>query len=401
MLWESKEQDPAHGPAGQGGHTLYQLLCAVRLWSFALSLLTGRYPIRSKGWAMPASEITFAELIRDAGYQTACIGKWDVSNRKAIIDRMPNAQGFDYYFGALGANDAGRVTFHENNNEAGRTTDMSSLTTLYTDKAIDFLENRRDPNKPFVLYLAHTMMHTVIDASERFRGKSRGGLYGDVVEEFDYETGRLLDTLDELGLRKDTLVIYTTDNGPWNQPAYYESKMGLRPDLDLKFRSKNKKRPAEFFQEKGTIFWGESGPLRNGKGSCYEEDRGCPVLSVGRVRCRPGKRRMLFLRPSISCQPSPPWLGSRFRTTGSSMGSIKANCCSVTAGKGLVKPSFIRAMACARGSGSISRPSTAIPPNGWITTGRRLKNFMTSTRISVRQPTSRKSIRKNWKNSGP
>jgi len=242
------------------------------------ALLTGRYPIRSKGWAMPASEITFAELIRDAGYQTACIGKWDVSNRRAIIDRMPNAQGFDYYFGALGANDAGRVTFHENNNEAGRTTDMASLTTLYTDKAIDFLENRRDPNKPFVLYLSHTMMHTVIDASERFRGKSKGGLYGDVVEEFDYETGRLLDTLDELGLRKDTFVIYTTDNGPWNQPAYYESKMGLRPEADLKFRSKNKKRPAGWFQEKGTIFWGESGPLRNGKGSCYEGGSRVPCI---------------------------------------------------------------------------------------------------------------------------
>jgi len=63
------------------------------------ALLTGRYPIRSKGWSMPASEITFAELMRDVGYQTVCIGKWDVSNRKAIIDRMPNAQGFDYYFG--------------------------------------------------------------------------------------------------------------------------------------------------------------------------------------------------------------------------------------------------------------------------------------------------------------
>jgi len=242
------------------------------------ALLTGRYPIRSKGWAMPASEITFAELIRDVGYQTACIGKWDVSNRKAIIDRMPNAQGFDYYFGALGANDNGSVAFYEDNNEAGRTDDMGSLTTLYTNKAIDFLENRRDPNKPFVLYLAHTMMHTVIDASERFRGKSRGGLYGDVVEEFDYETGRLLDTLDELGLRKDTLVIYTTDNGPWNQPAYYESKMGLRPDPDLKYRSKNKKRPAGFFQEKGTIFWGESGPLRNGKGSCYEGGSRVPCI---------------------------------------------------------------------------------------------------------------------------
>lgn len=365
------------------------------------ALLTGRYPIRSKGWAMPASEITFAELIRDAGYQTACIGKWDVSNRRAIIDRMPNAQGFDYYFGALGANDAGRVTFHENNNEAGRTTDMASLTTLYTDKAIDFLENRRDPNKPFVLYLSHTMMHTVIDASERFRGKSKGGLYGDVVEEFDYETGRLLDTLDELGLRKDTFVIYTTDNGPWNQPAYYESKMGLRPEADLKFRSKNKKGRLAGFRRKEPSFGENPVHCATARGPATREDRGYPVLSVGRVRCRPAKRQMLFLRPSISCQPSPPWLGSRCRTIGSSMGSIKANCCSVSARKGPAKPSFIRAMACARGSGSISRPSTASPSIGWIITGRKLKNFMTSTQTLLRQPTSRKSIRKNWKNSGP
>jgi arylsulfatase A-like enzyme len=213
------------------------------------ALLTGRYPIRSKGWSMPASEITFAELIRNVGYQTVCIGKWDVSNRKAIIDRMPNAQGFDYYFGTLGANDGGRVSFHENNRPAGRTRDMASLTRLYTDKAIDYLKNRRDRKKPFLLYVAHTMMHTIIDASPRFKGKSKGSLYGDVVEEFDYETGRLLDTVDELGLRENTLVIYTTDNGPWNQPAYYKRKKG---------------------HPKGSVFWGNAGPLRNGKGSCYE-----------------------------------------------------------------------------------------------------------------------------------
>ncbi len=181
------------------------------------ALLTGRQPLRSKGWGMPASEITWAELIRKVGYQTACIGKWDVSNRKAIIERMPNAQGFDYYFGALGANDNGMVRFHENNQAAGSTKDMGELTTLYTDKSIAWLKEKRDPEKPFVLYLAHTMMHTIIDASDRFRGKSKGGLYGDVVEEFDFETGRLLDTLDELGLSKNTLVIYTSDNGPWNQ----------------------------------------------------------------------------------------------------------------------------------------------------------------------------------------
>jgi arylsulfatase A-like enzyme len=73
------------------------------------ALLTGRYPVRSKGWSMPATEITFAEMLKEVGYQTACVGKWDVSNRKAVIDRMPNAQGFDYYYDALSANDRGKV----------------------------------------------------------------------------------------------------------------------------------------------------------------------------------------------------------------------------------------------------------------------------------------------------
>ena len=222
------------------------------------ALLTGRYPCRSKGWGMPASEITFAELIKGAGYQTACVGKWDVSNRKAILERMPNAQGFDYFFGALGANDAGKVKFHHNNKEAGTTDDMGGLTTLYTDKSIDFLKNKRDPKKPFVLYLAHTMMHTIIDASDRFRGNSKGGLYGDVVEEFDYETGRLLDVLEELKLSDNTLVLYTSDNGPWNQDKYTKNKKG---------------------HPEGSIFWGDAGPLRNGKGSPYEGGYRLPCIA--------------------------------------------------------------------------------------------------------------------------
>ena len=221
------------------------------------ALLTGRYPVRSKGWGMPASEITFAELMKPAGYQTACIGKWDVSNRKEIIERMPNAQGFDYYYGTLGANDNGFIKFHENNTAVGETEDMSCTIRLYTDKAIDFLENSRDPNKPFVLYLAHTMLHTIIDASPEFKGKSAGGLYGDVVEELDHETGRLLDKLDALGLRDNTLVIYTTDNGPWCQPRYYENKKG---------------------HPEGAIFWGDPGPLRAGKGSAYEAGSRVPCI---------------------------------------------------------------------------------------------------------------------------
>ena len=221
------------------------------------ALLTGRQPIRSKGWSMPASEITFAELMRGSGYQTACIGKWDVSNRKPILERMPNAKGFDYYFGPLGANDGGIVTIHENNKQALVTRKMESLINLYTDKSINFLKEIRDPKKPFLLYLAHTMMHTIIDASPNFRGKSEGGLYGDVVEEFDHETGRLLDTIKELGLKQNTLVIYTSDNGPWNQKKYTMKKQG---------------------HPKGSVFWGESGPLRNGKGSCYEGGYRLPCI---------------------------------------------------------------------------------------------------------------------------
>ena len=206
---------------------------------------------------MPASEITFAEMVREVGYQTACIGKWDVSNRKAIIDRMPNAQGFDYYFGALGANDAGKVTLHSNNKLVGTTDDMAGLTRLYTDKAIEYLEDKRDSKKPFLLYLAHTMMHTIVDASAEFKENTGNNLYRAVVEEFDYETGRLLNTLDRLGLGENTLIIYTTDNGPWNQPKYYENKKG---------------------HPLNSVFWGDAGPFRDGKASIYEGGSHVPCI---------------------------------------------------------------------------------------------------------------------------
>jgi len=221
------------------------------------ALLTGRYPVRSKGWGMPASEYTFAEMLKTAGYQTACIGKWDVSNRKAFIDRMPNAQGFVYYFGPLGANDRGVVKLFHNNEEVGDTRDMAGLIRLYTDKAIDYLESKRDADKPFILYLSHTMMHTVIDASPRFKENTGDDLYRAVVEEFDYETGRLLGKIDELGLKENTLVIYTTDNGPWNQPGYYLNKEGHPP---------------------GSVFWGDAGPFRDGKASLYEGGSHVPCI---------------------------------------------------------------------------------------------------------------------------
>lgn len=235
------------------------------------ALLTGRYPDLSKGWGMPGSEITFAELMKPAGYQTVCIGKWDVSSRKEIIARMPNAQGFDYFFGVLGANDHGVVDFHENNTPAGSSTNMACFTHLYTEKAIDFLENHRNPEQPFLLYLSHTMMHTVIDASPQFKGTSKGGLYGDVVDEFDFETGRLLDKLEELGLSDNTLVIYTTDNGPWCQEKYRRAKVGLT-------KTGAKRKSELWYMPEDSIFWGDPGQLRGGKGSSYEAGSRVPCI---------------------------------------------------------------------------------------------------------------------------
>ena len=134
---------------------------------------------------------------------------------------------------------------------------MGRLTEQYTDQAIHFLSQKRDPQKPFLLYLAHTMMHTIIDASPKFKNQSEGGLYGDVVEEFDFHTGRLLDTLQHLELDENTVVIYTSDNGPWNQPAYTNNKKG---------------------HPEGSTFWGESEGLRDGKGSCYEAGSRAPCI---------------------------------------------------------------------------------------------------------------------------
>lgn len=218
------------------------------------ALLTGRYPVRSHGWSMPASEITVAELLQQQGYTTACFGKWDVSNRQAILERMPNAQGFDEYYGTLGANDNGQVALHHNHEQVGTTSEMASLTKLYTDKSIEFLKAHQ--TEPFFLYLAHTMVHSVIDASEEFKGTSKGGLYGDTVQELDFHVGRLLDAVDELGLRDSTLVIFTTDNGPW-----WNAKESLAK------------------RHNDQIAWGSSGPLREGKGSTYEGGLRVPCLA--------------------------------------------------------------------------------------------------------------------------
>jgi arylsulfatase A-like enzyme len=177
---------------------------------------------------------------------------------------MPNNQGFDYYFGPLGANDSGKVIFHENNEAAGGTDDMGSLTKMYTDKSIDWLKENHEG--PFLLYLAHTMVHSIIDASPEFKGKSGGNLYDDTIEELDFHTGRLLDVINELGLRDNTLVIFTSDNGPWSN---HEESLGPKHN--------------------GQIGWGTFGPLRAAKGSTYEGGLRVPAIMRWPGHISPGR----------------------------------------------------------------------------------------------------------------
>jgi arylsulfatase len=160
-------------------------------------------------------EITIAEVLKTKGYTTACFGKWDLarhSQRKFNPKLMPNHQGFDYFFGTPTSND-GFVDLFRNEKRIEEKADMNLLTQRYTDEAIRFI--KANQSKPFFVYLPHTMPHTRLGASKDFKGKSPRGLYGDVIEEIDHSTGRILDALEELGLEKNTYVLFTSDNGPW------------------------------------------------------------------------------------------------------------------------------------------------------------------------------------------
>jgi arylsulfatase len=205
-------------------------------------------------WQLNGAEITVAELLKDAGYATACIGKWDLSGRAVRAGQMPNDQGFDSYFGPISANDPGKVGLWENRKFVAIEEDMGRLTGLYTDKAVEFIRQNRD--HPFFLYLAHTMPHVRIDASAEFKSKSAGGLYGDVIEEIDFNTGRILDALREQGLDRNTYVLFTSDNGPWLSAG-----------------------------DKG----GSALPLRDGKGSFWEGGSRVPAVLWGPGKVPAGK----------------------------------------------------------------------------------------------------------------
>ena len=210
------------------------------------ALLTGRYPIRSgmcndrlrvlrrnSAGGLPATEITFAQAAKTAGYATACIGKWHLGNYMNDPAHHPLKHGFDFYFGLPHSNDMnpapaapkGAIKRLDQQNEwwnaplfrneelIEQPADQHTLTKRYTEQATQFIHAQHD--KPFLLYVAHTFPHVPLFASKEYAGKSRRGLYGDVVEEIDWSVGQILEALRKDGLDKDTFVFFTSDNGPW------------------------------------------------------------------------------------------------------------------------------------------------------------------------------------------
>ena len=195
-------------------------------------ILTGCYPNRvgihnafmpdaKKG--LNPSELTIAEMLKEQGYATAIYGKWHLGDAPEFL---PNQHGFDDYFGIPYSNDMWplhpqqgpvfnfkALPLLENGQVLDTLTDQSQLTTQLTQRAVSFITDKKD--QPFFLYVAHPQPHVPLYVSEKFKGKSAHGLYGDVIMELDWSVGEILKALKDNGLEEDTLVIFTSDNGPW------------------------------------------------------------------------------------------------------------------------------------------------------------------------------------------
>jgi arylsulfatase A len=250
------------------------------------ALLTGRYALRSgmtgprvvlfpnsKG-GLPAAEITLAEALQTADYATAHIGKWHLGIHAGA---RPQDQGFDETYGLPYSNDmdarpgAGpsgsptpkqdgwNVPLIHNGKIIEQPADQTTLTRRYTEHAVKFI--RANKSKPFFLYFAHTFPHVPLFASPAFKGKSRAGIYGDAVEEIDWSVGQVLSTLRHEGLAENTLVVFSSDNGPW----LIMSNQG-----------------------------GSAGLLRDGKGSTWEGGQRVPGIAW-----MPGK-----IKPAVTSQPA-------------------------------------------------------------------------------------------------
>lgn len=206
------------------------------------ALLTGRYPIRSgmcgnrrvlfpnSTGGLPSSEVTIAEALQQTGYATAHVGKWHLGIHEGS---RPLDQGFQRSFGLPYSNDMDaranlpkgssgsptpppdgwNVPLLRDGKIVEQPADQTTLTKRYTEEAIKFIAEQK--GKPFFLYFAHTFPHVPMFASPDFKGKSRAGIYGDAVEELDWSVGQVLATLRKEGIAENTLVFFTSDNGPW------------------------------------------------------------------------------------------------------------------------------------------------------------------------------------------
>ncbi|MDX1284860.1 MAG: sulfatase [Draconibacterium sp.] len=194
-------------------------------------LLTGRYPKRAglheaviypfSEHGLSPEEFTMAEMFQENGYATACIGKWHLGHKEQF---MPNNHGFDYYYGVPYSNDMDSHFYKHNNFQSPplpvlRNTELKEqgppqkyLTKMFTEEAVAFIKKER--NNPFFLYLPHCMPHVPLHASENFNGKSELGIYGDVIMELDWSMGEIIKTLKEEGIYENTMVVFTSDNGP-------------------------------------------------------------------------------------------------------------------------------------------------------------------------------------------
>ena len=236
-------------------------------------ILTGCYPNRigvhnafmpNAKVGLNPSETTIAEMLKSKGYATAIFGKWHLGDNPKF---MPNKHGFDEYFGIPYSNDMwpyhpqqgtvfnfGPLPLYENETVIDTLTDQSMLTTQITERSINFIKKNKD--NPFFMYVAHPQPHVPLYVSDKFKGKSKRGLYGDVIMEIDWSVGQILETLKETNIDKNTLVIFTSDNGPWL--AYGDHS-------------------------------GSALPLREGKGTAWEGGQREPCIVYYPDKIKPGR----------------------------------------------------------------------------------------------------------------